>query len=114
MDEQSIQISRRSVLKAFMRDPQVMSTMIQQISLTLKTYKLLTPAEVAELLGVRESTIYQWTHQGFIPHVKLGRFVRFREADIARWLDERSENGRATLKVELTELGFAPVRKTAD
>ena len=26
--------------------------------------KLLTPAEVAELLAVRESTIYQWTHQG--------------------------------------------------
>jgi len=68
--------------------------------------KLLTTEEIAELLGVRESTIYQWTQQGFIPHVKLGRLVRFREADITKWLDERSENGRTTLKVDVCELGL--------
>ena len=38
--------------------------------------KLLTPDEVAELLSVKKSTIYQWTHEGFIPHVKLGQKVR--------------------------------------
>jgi len=68
--------------------------------------KLLTPVEIAELLGVRESTIYQWTHQGFIPHVKLGRFVRFRESNISKWLDQRQETGRATLKVDVGKLGL--------
>ena len=75
--------------------------------------KLLTPAEVADLLGVRESTIYQWTHQGFIPHVKLGRFVRFRLTVIEKWIEKRFKAGRVRSKVEPTELGFAPVRKKA-
>jgi len=33
--------------------------------------KLLTPQEIAEYLGVQPSTIYQWTHEGFIPYVKI-------------------------------------------
>jgi len=59
----------------------------------------------AELLGVEKSTIYQWTHQGFIPHVKLGKLVRFREADVMKWLDGKSEAGRKKLKVDVRELG---------
>lgn len=39
-------------------------------------------AQVAELLNVAEPTIRRWVHYGFIPHVKLGRAVRFREKDI--------------------------------
>jgi excisionase family DNA binding protein len=66
--------------------------------------KLLTPQEIAELLGVRPSTVYQWTHQGFIPHTKLGRFVRFKESDVMKWVDERSTPGRKTRKVDLRGL----------
>jgi excisionase family DNA binding protein len=66
--------------------------------------KLLTPHEVAELLSVRPSTIYQWTHQGFIPHVKLGRLVRFNETAVMKWVEERSENGRKTRRVEVDEI----------
>ncbi len=68
--------------------------------------KLLTPDEVAELLSVRKSTIYQWTHQGFIPHVKLGKFVRFKESDVSKWLEKRSSNGRGTRKANLTDIGI--------
>ena len=46
--------------------------------------KLLTPHEIAEYLGVQPSTIYQWTHEGFIPHVKIGKFVRFNEKEVMR------------------------------
>jgi len=67
--------------------------------------KLLTPQEIANCLGVQPSTIYQWTHQGFIPHVKLGRLVRFREADVTKWITERSEAGRKSRKVDVRELG---------
>jgi excisionase family DNA binding protein len=43
--------------------------------------------EVASYLGIPESSIYKMTSRGVIPHVKLGGRVRFRQADIDRWLD---------------------------
>ncbi len=61
--------------------------------------KLLTPQQIAELIGVKRSTIYQWTHQGFIPHVKLGRLVRFSETAVMKWVEDRSTNGRKTRRV---------------
>ena len=63
--------------------------------------RLLTPAEIADLLGVKTSTVYQWTHQGFIPHVKLGRLVRFREQAVAEWVEKRSEAGRGSSRINL-------------
>ena len=64
--------------------------------------KLLTPDEVAELLSVRKSTIYQWTHQGFIPHVKLGKLVRFKEKDVAEWVEKRSVRGRLGRRLDFS------------
>jgi excisionase family DNA binding protein len=58
---------------------------------------------VADLLGVRPSTIYQWTHEGFIPHVKLGRLVRFRGSAIMKWIEGRSCDGRKMRRVEIPE-----------
>jgi excisionase family DNA binding protein len=63
--------------------------------------KLLTPQEMAGYLGVKVSTIYQWTHIGYIPHVKLGRFVRFKESEVLKWLESKSNNGRKTKTVEI-------------
>ena len=68
---------------------------------------LLTPEQIAAKLGVKLSTIYQWTHQGFIPYVKLGRLVRFREADVTRWLEARSTSGRRTRRVSLGQIGLS-------
>ena len=65
--------------------------------------KLLTAPEIAEHLGVRTSTIYQWTHQEFIPHIKLGKLVRFRECDVVRWLEERTSAGRKLRKIAVGE-----------
>ena len=56
--------------------------------------KLLNPEEVADMLGVKKSTVYQWTHQGYIPHIKLGNTVRFKINDIERWLDKKTIAGR--------------------
>jgi excisionase family DNA binding protein len=63
--------------------------------------RLLDTAEIAEQLGMSVSTIRKWVHYGFIPHVKLGRAVRFREKDIETWLTERTEKGRASLAPEI-------------
>ena len=63
--------------------------------------ELLNSAQVAEWLNVKESTIRKWTHYGFIPHVKLGRCVRFQECEIERWLQERSEKGRSSMTPDI-------------
>ena len=63
--------------------------------------ELMNTAQVAEWLNVKESTIRKWTHYGFIPHVKLGRCVRFMESDIERWIKERSEKGRSSMTPDI-------------
>ena len=63
--------------------------------------KLLDTSAIAEQLGMSVSTIRKWVHYGFIPHVKLGRAVRFREKDIETWIEERTEKGRASLAPEI-------------
>lgn len=55
---------------------------------------LLTPRQVADLLSVKLSTIYQWTHTRQIPCVKLGRLVRFRRSMIEKWINQRERKGR--------------------
>jgi excisionase family DNA binding protein len=62
---------------------------------------LLDTATIAEKLGMSVSTIRKWVHFGFIPHVKLGRAVRFREKDVEAWIEERTEKGRPTLAPEI-------------
>ena len=52
-------------------------------------------------MGVKLSTIYQWTHIGYIPHFKLGRFVRFREKDVLDWMEFKKVNGRKERCVEV-------------
>jgi excisionase family DNA binding protein len=63
--------------------------------------ELLNTAQVAEWLNVKESTIRKWTHYGFIPHVKLGRCVRFQESEIEQWLRERAEKGRSSMPPDI-------------
>jgi excisionase family DNA binding protein len=63
--------------------------------------ELLDTADVARWLKIAESTIRKWVHYGYIPHVKLGRSVRFITEDIEKWLRDRAEVGRARLVPEI-------------
>ncbi len=57
--------------------------------------KLLTVAEVAQMLGVPVSWVYGRTRaRGFerIPHVKLGKYLRFDAAEIRGWLAKFQED----------------------
>ena len=56
--------------------------------------RLLTAAELAERLNVPESWVRESTRSGAIPHVQLGRYRRYREADVTAWLDACSSPGR--------------------
>jgi excisionase family DNA binding protein len=49
--------------------------------------RLLTAAEVADLLSVPESWIRRETRAGRLPHVKLGRYKRYDWLAVAAWLE---------------------------
>lgn len=47
---------------------------------------LLTADDVAGRLGVPKSWVYAQVRAGGVPHVRLGRYVRFRPEAIDEWL----------------------------
>lgn len=55
--------------------------------------------ELAEFLGVPVQTIYWWRYRGEgPPAVRIGRHLRFRPADVERWLAERADASESTGK----------------
>jgi excisionase family DNA binding protein len=52
---------------------------------------LLTAGEVAELLGVPKSWVYEQSRKGTIPTVTLGHYRRYRAEAIAAWIEERED-----------------------
>jgi excisionase family DNA binding protein len=58
---------------------------------------LLTAGEVAELLQVTKAWVYAETRANRIPHVPLGRYVRYRRSAVLQWISalERESVGGA-------------------
>ncbi len=54
--------------------------------------RLLTELETAEALSCRPATLAAWrcTGRTDLPFVKVGRLVRYREADVLAFLDRRT------------------------
>lgn len=55
---------------------------------------LLTAGQVAKLLGVPTSWVYEQSRRGRIPTVTLGRYRRYRAEAITEWLKGLEENGK--------------------
>lgn len=51
--------------------------------------QLLTAEEVAELLRLAVSTIYDLARTGRLPHLRIGRALRFSRSDLEAHLAER-------------------------
>jgi excisionase family DNA binding protein len=51
--------------------------------------RLLTAEQVAALLGVKRGWVYAQARADRIPHVRLGRYTRFRVESIEAWAAER-------------------------
>ena len=51
--------------------------------------RLLGIKELAEYLGVKVATVYDWVHMREIPYYKVGRLVKFKAVEIERWLEKR-------------------------
>jgi excisionase family DNA binding protein len=57
--------------------------------------ELLTVEEIASLLKVPKSWIYEHTCKGVgerLPHVKLGKYLRFFEGEVREFLKSKSRN----------------------
>lgn len=52
------------------------------------TDALLNAAQVADLLGVPVSWVYQQSRLGRIPTVTLGRYRRYRRSAITDWIEQ--------------------------
>jgi len=53
--------------------------------------KLVDVKTVAEMLGVKEKTVYDWTHRRLMPYHKVGRLLRFDPDEIERWVKEKQQ-----------------------
>ena len=56
--------------------------------------KLLTIEEVADFLNVKVSWIRSAVFRREIPYVKVGNHVRFKDCDLAEWLEKNSVTRR--------------------
>jgi len=68
--------------------------------------KLLDIDEISELLGVTKATIYSWTSQNKIPHIKLSkRLLKFREKEVTEWIEEKAVNADTPEQVIRSDKG---------
>jgi excisionase family DNA binding protein len=57
--------------------------------------EFLSVKDLADRYGVPVPTVYGWLHKGTAPpSLKVGRYRRFRLADVLAWEDQRREEGK--------------------
>ena len=54
----------------------------------------LTVQEAADLLRVPVSWLYERTQTNSVPHVKLGKYLRFDRDELVAWINELGRDGR--------------------
>ncbi len=49
---------------------------------------LLSVDDLADYLGLKKQTIYNWLHQGKISGIKIGKVWRFEKKEVDKWLSK--------------------------
>jgi excisionase family DNA binding protein len=49
--------------------------------------EILTAAQVADWLALSKARVYELAREGDIPHLPIGRAVRFRRSSVLEWLE---------------------------
>jgi len=62
-----------------------------------KQKELLSTEETAEFLGISKNTLYEWIIQKRVPHIKVGRLVKFKREDLENWLKTRKQEENKNL-----------------
>ena len=55
----------------------------------------LRPQEAANALRISPRKLWSMTASGEIPHIRLGRCVRYPVDDLQRWIDQQTKGGNA-------------------
>ena len=66
--------------------------------------EIMNAEEVAEYLGIAQSTAYKWVEYRQIPFTKIGTLLRFPKWIIDRWLSEKAVRPEQSLFDEFTKL----------
>ena len=69
---------------------------------------LLTVDEAARFLRVKASWIYERTRTNEIPHIKLGKYLRFEEEELQAWFRRWRRDGRGGLEVRAPRTSSEP------
>jgi len=56
---------------------------------------LLTPEQAAVALAISPRKLWSSTTSGEIPHIRIGRCVRYPLDDLKRWIDDQKKGGDA-------------------
>jgi excisionase family DNA binding protein len=56
---------------------------------TLPNTLAMRPREAAKAIGVSERTLWTWTHNNEIPHVRMGKAILYPVDALRRWLEAR-------------------------
>ena len=76
--------------------PEFVSAVAQEVAAALKPLltarkgeedAILTPDQLADLLGVTKGWVYEQAALKAIPYHKLGKYLRFKRLAIDRWMD---------------------------
>jgi len=71
--------------------------------------KLITAGQTATLLGVRVTTLESWRLRGNGPcYRKIGRLVRYAEADVLAWIDAQTRTSTSQRAGENAPLKAPP------
>ena len=55
---------------------------------------LVPPVDIAEHFKIPEKTLAEWRARGIGPrYMRIGRYVRYRWADVEEWLDGQARGG---------------------
>ena len=59
---------------------------------------LLTAQDLADTLGVSKDWVWAQARAGTIPHIRLGRYCRFRTEAIEAWIVELESSGNGSTR----------------
>jgi len=66
--------------------------------------EIMNAEEVAEYLGIAQSTAYKWVEYRQIPFTKIGTLLRFPKWIIDRWLSQKAVRPDQSLFEEFTQM----------
>jgi excisionase family DNA binding protein len=69
---------------------------MERATMTTENQNLaLRPREAAKALGVSQRTLWGWTHDGTVPHLRIGRTILYPTEALRDWLRVRSKAPKA-------------------